>query len=117
MEFVRSTPGSDPIVVECHFAAEPDRVFSAWTEPDQVMKWFGMAPNSLHSASIDLREGGAWKFVKTQDDEKSVGFEGEYIEITQNELLVFTWSLIVNHSNGDSKSTPPSKVTITFSAV
>ena len=72
-------PGADPIVVEGYFAAAPARVFQAWTDPDIVMRWFGRVPNSLHSATIDLRRGGAWRFVESSDDVKSVGFEGEYV--------------------------------------
>ncbi len=50
MEFVKSAPGDDPIVVEGFFAATPAKVFEAWTDPNIVVKWFGQAPNSLHSA-------------------------------------------------------------------
>ena len=57
--FLRSAPGSDPIVVEGTFAASPERVFRAWTRPEEVRKWFGQQPDSLESAEIDLRVGGA----------------------------------------------------------
>ena len=55
LDFLQTEQGDDPVVVEGHFAAPPAKVFQAWTDPDIVMKWFGPAPNSLHSAAIDLQ--------------------------------------------------------------
>ena len=114
LEFVRSEPGDDPIIVESYFAAVPTRVFQAWTDPNIVMQWFGRVPNSLHSATIDLHEGGAWQFLESRDEEKSVGFEGEYLAIEPNERLVFTWSQVIVHASGERESTPYSQVEVIF---
>ncbi len=114
MEFVQSAPGDDPIVVEGYFAASPARVFHAWTDPDIVMKWFGQAPDSLHAATIDLRPGGAWRFVKSSDAEKSVGFEGQYLEIVPGKRLVFSWAHVITHANGEREATPYSRVEVSF---
>lgn len=116
MEFVKSVPGDDPIVVEGYFNASPERVFDAWTDPDIVMKWFGQAPNSLHSASIDLRPGGKWRFVKSSDPEKASGFEGRYQEIRPGEKLVFSWAQVVTYANGHRDATPESRVEVDFIA-
>lgn len=116
LEFVRTEPGEDPIIVEGYFAAAPARVFQAWTDPDMVMKWFGYAPNSLQGARIDLRPGGAWQFLKSNDAEKSVGFEGEYLEIDPGKRLRFTWSYFVEHANGEREATPASQVEVHFTA-
>jgi len=115
-EFVKTEPGADPIIIEGYFAATPEKVFQAWTDSDIVMKWFGPAPNSLHSAKIDLRPGGAWQFLKSKDQEKSVGFEGEYLDIQPGERLVFTWFKIILYANGERESTPKSQVEIIFTA-
>ena len=114
MEFVRTEPGDDPIIVESYFAASPARVFRAWTDPKIVMKWFGRVPNSLHAATIDLHEGGAWQFLESQDEEKSVGFEGEYLAIEPGKRLVFTWSQVLTHASGERESTPYSQVEVVF---
>lgn len=116
MDFMKSVPGDDPIVVESYFAASPARVFEAWTDPDIVMQWFGQAPNSLHSATIDLRLGGEWRFLKSSDDEKSVGFEGQYLEIEPGEKLVFSWAHVIAYANGDREATPYSRVEVVFTA-
>ena len=114
LEFVRTEPGEDPIVVEGYFAATPARVFQAWTDPNIVVKWFGQAPNSLHSATIDLRPGGAWRFLKSKDDDKSIGFEGRYQVIQPGEKLVFSWAHVITHANGEREATPYSRVEVIF---
>jgi uncharacterized protein YndB with AHSA1/START domain len=114
MEFSKSPPGDDPIVVECYFAASPAKVYEAWTDPKIVVKWFGLAPNSLHSATIDLRPGGAWQFLKTKDGDKSMGFEGEYLDIQPGEKLVFSWAHVIVHANGEREATPYSQVEVNF---
>ncbi len=112
---VASEPGDDPIVVAGHFDATPAEVFQAWTDPAIVKQWFGRAPNALHSATIDLREGGAWRFLETSIEQKSVGFEGTYIVIEPNARLVFTWSKVVAYATGERDATPTSQVDVTFS--
>ena len=114
MNFVRSQPGDDPIVVKSYYAASPAKVFKAWTDPELVVKWFGFAPNSLDSASIDLRPGGAWRFRFPGDKESSVGFEGEYLEILADAKLVYSWAHVTEHANGDREVTPSSQVEVTF---
>ena len=116
MDFVKTEPGNDPIVVEGYFAVSPEKAFRAWIDPNIVMKWFGRAPNSLHSATIDLRQGGAWQFLESRDEEKSVGFEGEYLDIEPGERLVFTWSKVIAHATGERESTPYSQVEVIFTA-
>ena len=116
LEFVRSEPGEDPIIVEGYFAATPAAVFRAWTDPNIVMKWFGRAPNSLHSATIDLRPGGVWQFLESSDEERSVGFEGEYLAVEPDRHLAFTWSKVIARTTGERDATPISRVEVTFTA-
>jgi len=114
MDFLQSSPGADPIVVEGYFAASPERVFRAWTEPDRVKKWFGHQPNSLASAAIDLRPGGRWRFLFTDDGTGQRGFEGEYIEIEPARRLVFSWSHVTVDAHGHREATPESRVDVQF---
>lgn len=116
-EFVKSEPGADPVVVEGYVAAPPARVFQAWTDPDIVVKWFGYAPYSLHSAQIDLRPGGTWRFLKSSDAERSSGFEGEYLVIEPDTRLFFTWAQVVTYANGEREASPTSQVEVTFTAM
>ncbi len=116
MNFVKSIPGEDPLVLEGYFAAPPAKVFEAWTDPAIVVKWFGHKPHSLHSAAIDLRPGGAWRFLLSQDADKSIGFEGEYQEIQPGERLVFSWAHVIAHADGAREETPRSRIEVMFTA-
>ncbi len=107
---------NEPVVVECYFAASPAKVFAAWTDPKRIVKWFGPAPNSLLSATIDLRPGGTWRFLTSQDAAKSVGYEGEYLDVRPGERLVFTWSRVVTHANGERESTLHAEIEVNFAA-
>lgn len=108
--------GGEPIVIECYLRAPTTEVFEAWTDPQIVMKWFGHAPNSLYAASIDLRPGGAWQFVTSKDDERTAGFEGEYLDIQPGERLVFTWARVITYANGEREATLQAEIDVRFSA-
>jgi uncharacterized protein YndB with AHSA1/START domain len=114
MNFVKTSPGAEPVIVEGFFAATPAEVFEAWTDPDIVVKWFGLEPHSLHSVEIDLRPGGMWRFLHSKDAEKSVGFEGQYLEIQPGERLVYSWSYVVDRGNDGREATPESRVEVEF---
>jgi len=115
MDFVKSTPGDTPIVVECFLNTTPEVVFKAWTDPEIVKRWFGMEPNSLHSASIDLRVGGEYRFTRKTTDNKTMTFEGRYLEIVDGEFLKFTWSITSDSSNSQLDGSEQSEVEVSFS--
>ena len=112
MVFIRTEIGADPIVVETYIAVSHKNVFLAWTDPLLVKKWFGHKPHTLHSAAIDLRVGGVWRFIESNDHEKTTGFEGEYLVIETDRRLVFTWSRVVAYASGKREATPASQVEI-----
>jgi len=116
MEFVQSVPGEDPVIVESYFAETPATVFHAWTDPEIVVKWFGYAPNSLLSATIDLRTGGRWSFLLSKDADKTIGFEGEYLDVQPGEKLIYSWAHVTTHADGAREETPASKVEVSFTA-
>ncbi len=70
------------------FAAQREDVFDAWTQPDQVAMWWDPGGAPLSECAIDLRPGGAFKFVN-----RAAGhgppFAGVYRVIEPPSLLVF----------------------------
>ena len=116
MNFLQSPPGEDPIIVEGFFPVSPQMVFDAWTQPDKIKRWFGQKPNTLASAQVDLHEGGYWRFLVTEEATHTVAMEGKYLEIVENQKLVFSWSHVVAHADGNREETPKSTVEVNFSA-
>jgi uncharacterized protein YndB with AHSA1/START domain len=50
------------IVLTRLLRADPETVWTAWSDPEVLPRWFGPKGHSCHTKSIDLREGGAWVF-------------------------------------------------------
>ena len=87
-----STPiESNRLQVTRQINAPRERVFAAWTTPEQIPHWFGPASCRVLDAKIDLRVGGAYRFrvVSSEMGELVVG--GKYREISAPSKLVFTW--------------------------
>lgn len=114
LSFVKTEPGADPIIVEGFFAATPHAVFRAWTDPAVIVKWFGPQPGSLLSADVDLRIGGAWRFVMSDDERGTTGFEGEYLDIRPHSRLVLSWSKFSTRT-GSTEVSSRSRVEIALS--
>ena len=69
------------------FAAPRAQVFEAWTDPDQVTVWWDPTGEPLASCEIDLKPGGAFRFVNTGHSD--MAFAGTYVEIAPPDRLVF----------------------------
>ena len=71
-------------------------VWKMWTDPNEVVKWWGPADFTSPSARIDFREGGEYVFAMTaphyQGGEDSFT-SGIYKEIVPMKKLVFTQGL------------------------
>ncbi|MFM9984770.1 MAG: SRPBCC family protein [Flavobacteriales bacterium] len=79
------------ITIEAIINAPISKVWSAWNNPEDVMKW-NMASPDWHcpAATNDLRVGG--KFVYTmaaRDGSMSFDFEGVYTNVIDNELIEY----------------------------
>src|SRR3954452_19492981 len=83
-------PRDDQILVTRDFDAPRHLVFRAWTTPELVRRWWHANRGEMTVAEIDLRVGGAWRYVMVAEGGMEVGFHGEYREIVPNERIVST---------------------------
>ena len=59
----------DREIVLCRVIDAPiEKVFAAWTDPQQITQWFGPEGFSCDTSECDIREGGHWRFVYTGPD-------------------------------------------------
>ncbi|GAA3174947.1 MULTISPECIES: SRPBCC family protein [Streptomyces] len=65
--------------------APADRVWRAWTTPDEYAHWAYAAPGSVE---MDVRPGGAWKATVVTPDGDRFPLTGSYLEVAEDRLLV-----------------------------
>ena len=114
LPFLKSPIGEQPVVVEGHFSASPERAFLAWSTPEEMVKWFGPGPERVEDMQIDLRVGGCWSLTfKTVDGAQDKLF-GSYLDIEANRRLSFSWAHERCFEDGQVETTPISEVSIHF---
>jgi uncharacterized protein YndB with AHSA1/START domain len=83
---------TDSIVEHILIHADPESVFAALTEPNQLLSWWGdPAQYWCTSWRLDLRVGGKWRSEGTNPRGGSFVVEGEFLEIQPPKTLSFTW--------------------------
>jgi uncharacterized protein YndB with AHSA1/START domain len=85
-----TTPGDREIVLTREFRAPRRLVFDAWTRPELLKRWYGARGWQLVECDVDLRVGGAWRFVSRGPDGTRMGQSGVYREILAPVRLVYT---------------------------
>lgn len=93
------------------FDAPRELVFSAWTDPDHLVKWWGPNGFTADSCTINLTEGGRWRTCIRDDEQgREHWVRGVYHEIERPRRLVFSFAW------EEPKGTPghDTLVTVTF---
>jgi uncharacterized protein YndB with AHSA1/START domain len=80
------------LTIERRFAAPPSKVYGAWTDPEQMRRWWGPPGVETVGVETDLRVGGRFRIVSRTPDGEEHDVGGVYREVTPNRRLVFTWS-------------------------
>jgi uncharacterized protein YndB with AHSA1/START domain len=90
--FKLTTPSDREITITRLFDAPRRLVFDAMTIPEHVRRWWGILDDnhSVTVCEIDLRVGGAWRFVGRGPEGEIPAFYGIYREIAPPERLVYT---------------------------
>jgi uncharacterized protein YndB with AHSA1/START domain len=83
-------PADEEILITREFDAPRHLVYTAWTTPELVMRWWSGHRGEMKLADIDLRVGGMWRYVMIAQGGFEVAFHGEFREIVPNERIVTT---------------------------
>jgi len=89
-ELTVTTPSDREIVLVRAFDAPARLVFAALTRPDLLPRWFGAQGWQLVVCEVDLRIGGAWRFVSRGPDDVEMSHGGIYQVIRPADRLVYT---------------------------
>ena len=69
-------------------------VWKVWTTPEHLKHWFCPKPWQTTQCAIDLRPGGLFTSVMRGPEGQEFTNSGCYLEIVENERLVFTDALL-----------------------
>jgi uncharacterized protein YndB with AHSA1/START domain len=73
------------------FDAPRELVWKAFTDPAWVTRWWGKHGTTTTVVEMDVRPGGAWRYVSSAPDREDVAFYGEYLEVTPPERFRWTF--------------------------
>ncbi len=71
--------------------ASADKVFDAWTQPEQIKRWAAPEGVEVQEAQVDLTVGGRYH-IRMLSDEGEHNAVGVYREVIRPTRLVYTWS-------------------------
>lgn len=80
-ESTLTLPSDREIVLTRVFNAPARTLFEVWTKPEHVRKWYGVRSTTVTVCEIDLRVGGAWRWVVAKPQGMEIAFSGVFREI------------------------------------
>ena len=103
-------PGKTVAITEV-FDTTPERLFKAWTNEQDFAAWFGPEGFEALFCELDVRVGGNWRTGISTKEGEEYWFEGKYLEIIENEKLLFSF----NNGSEHKKVNEETRVTVLFS--
>lgn len=91
-------------------------VWKAWTMPEHLKPWFTPAPWTTIDCEIDLRPGGIFRTVMRSPEGQEFPNVGCYLEVIENERLVWTNALLPGWRPAVANAACPGEV-FSFTAV
>jgi uncharacterized protein YndB with AHSA1/START domain len=73
------------------FDAPRELVWKVYMDPQLIPQWWGFRTSKTIVDKMDLRVGGAWRYIQTDDQGNEHAFKGVYKEIQAPERLVYTF--------------------------
>jgi uncharacterized protein YndB with AHSA1/START domain len=86
-----SNPDVPLIQITREFAAPPEKVFRAHTDPELVPQWLGPRDVTMTIDHYDCRTGGSYRYLHVRGDEE-YGFHGSFHEVRPSEVIVQTFT-------------------------
>jgi uncharacterized protein YndB with AHSA1/START domain len=84
-------PSDLEIVLTREFDAPRELVFKAFTDPELIPKWWGLRNSTTIVDTMDVRPGGAWRYISRGQNGEEYAFRGEYLEVVPPERIVQTF--------------------------
>ena len=81
------------LVVQRTIRASPERLFEAWTNPQQLVAWWGPIGVTCITPTVDLRVGGRYRIGHRMPDGSELWITGVFEAVERPHLLTYTWRL------------------------
>ena len=75
---ITAEPGVPQVLTARELDAPRDLVYRAFTEPELLVQWLGPRKYTMTVDRYDLRDGGTWRYVHTDDAGNGWGFHGVF---------------------------------------
>ena len=98
------TPYVAALVVRRTIRARPEALFAAWTDPQQLVRWWGPEGVTCTAAEIDLRVGGRYRIANRMPDGSTLWIAGEFELIDPPSRLIYSWRLEIPEASTERVS-------------
>jgi uncharacterized protein YndB with AHSA1/START domain len=72
-------PAGVPFIdITREFDAPRDLVYRAYTDPELLVQWLGPRKYKMTIEHLDVRDGGKWRYVHSDDEGNAWGFHGVF---------------------------------------
>jgi uncharacterized protein YndB with AHSA1/START domain len=95
--YLRSVSSEREMTLTRVINAPREVVFSAWTDPAQIEKWWGPKDFTNPVCKVDARPGGEFLIHMQSPDKTIYPMDGEFHEIVEPGKLVFTTAALDKH--------------------
>ncbi|NGP87109.1 SRPBCC domain-containing protein [Fodinibius halophilus] len=101
------------IVIAKTFDTSRQKVWDAWTKPDQIEQWWGPRGFTTRVDEMNFEPGGKWTYVMLDEEENEYPSEGIFKEISEGKRLVTTdeFGNSDNNDNAAPEGLPTGMVT------
>lgn len=84
-------PESLTLIVRRTVSATPERLFRAWTDAHEFVRWWGPKGVVCESAEIDLRVGGAYRIANRLPDGRLIWISGTFDLVEPPLRVAYSW--------------------------
>ena len=97
-------PSDREILITREFDAPRDVVFKAMIDRALISRWWGPRGHTTRVDKMEVRPGGAWRYISGTSAADETAFRGEYREIKTPERIVqtFEWEPMAGHISVDT---------------
>ncbi|HEY4740345.1 MAG TPA: SRPBCC family protein [Candidatus Acidoferrales bacterium] len=99
------------LIITRIFDAPCELIWNAWSDPEQIVKWWGPRGFTTTIDEIDVRPGGVWRHTMHGPDDTDYPNKNVFIEVVKPDRIVYS---LTGGKQGDRGT--QAEVTWTFEA-